>query len=513
MRKIITAITSVMLLTCTQSWGQEYMPVSDTARWLTTSNAAGLGILNLPSVGSTSISGSYKGGDFRRSQESKSIVSYGGRSESYRRLGDMRLYGDFSYTAERHHGRAWCDNTDPYIGNPYVVGSSIPGDYAKQAFDFTVKGAGKQLADRLWLGAGASYHVSEFSRLNDPRSRAQLADYSVLPGFAIQLGRHSTLGLNLDWRHRKEKMLKLVAKSETIDRFTYYDYKGLADYATTGILFFTRRYISDWYGGQIQFDHEGSWGGVLARAGYRIRQDSVTGEAEESPGSYSSQEIEAGIEATLRSGGNIHCFSLGGSFIPGQANEFLQERVTEVGEDGFVDTYWKLLMENVRYKNHTADADLGWKMFHGGVDYKWFVGAGVGMQAESREYILPHSEMSWLRIVPDVQAGVRFAGHFRVEGNISYILGIPGELILDQALEKNKKTVIRDNVVIPDFDHLGADALGAGLMASYHFKVKGNHFYIKAEASHIQRISPAASSESGLSGRTFGGLSIGFIAK
>jgi len=489
----------MVLSLCLSAKAQDRTLLYDSALWLKTQNASGLGVQNFKPIGSTSVGGDYKSGNYHRAQQAQSIISYGGSSHSYCSLPQLRLYGSFSYQEQLHKDLSWCDNFDPYNGNPFIVGQGIKGDYKKQLFDFKVGVSSLKMSDLYYAGVALDYSVGEFSRQNDPRSRAQLASWSLRPGVAFEFG-NSTLGINLEWKHRKEKMLKLVSKSEGIDKYKYYDFRGLGEYTVVNPLFFTRRYVSDSFGAQLQYGLKSSRIELLCQAGYLYRTDMVSGESEESPGKYNSHDIFLGLDGKLSHSCGLSVFSVSADIGFGLSTEYIQERVVELNESGLMDSYWKTLMGNLRYSSNTVQARARWTYYHdpAGGAYKWKFGPSLSVDGETLMYFSPLSDFSWTRIDAMLEAGLPY-GNCLFEAAAGAVFPIMADMNIKTRAETADKTVIRDNILSADLDYLKKSGVQLNLSAKYFFEIAGNSFYAGVKSNCL------------FSGRYYFALDLGLI--
>ena len=347
---VFCPVLLAILASAPRSLGQE----GTDRLWAESSNAASLGATEVSPANLTQAVASFEGGSFRRAQQSGSVISYGGNSRGTHTLGGLRLSGNFAYMEERHSDHAWSDVSDPYSGNPYILGGDIPGHYSRQTFDFGASCASLRLWDRLWIGASLDYGVGDFSRTDDPRTRSLSARYGLHPGVVADLGGGRRAGLSLGWLHHKEKMVKAVAKSGQLDAFKYYDYRGLADYVPVGLLMLSRRYIGDDLSAALQ----GSGREWFAEAGIRWRHEDVVGDSSETPGDWAETSLFLSGAYILGDGPVRDLLRIGVDFSSGAAHRTLQEQVVELSADGIMQTYWKTLMSKVYYRT----SDLGGRL-------------------------------------------------------------------------------------------------------------------------------------------------------
>lgn len=487
------------------------MLMMDNNLWMKTSNPSALSLfdfsqnsLNLISFGAAEINGNYTAGDYRRAMDPSSDYSFNFSADSYNYLKHIDLYGSFTFIQQTLKGKSYSENYDPYNGNPYIAGSPLPGDYSKQFFAFKVAASSKLLWQRVRFGVGFDYNVGDLSRYNDPRSRVQLADYSITPGTVIELTSKDRLGVSGTYRYRKEKMLKPVTKSESIDRYIYCTQKGLAEYSETGLLFFSRRYVGNYGGMELQYSHSSitsrpsasscdpsssldssslcsslsypsaSSFSFLVNGGINYRFDDVIGERKENPGNYTSMKYYGGIGILWGKESLSHKLSATGSYTSGKAMECLQELVTETNEQGMPDSWWKTLMKNVRYRNTLAEASVDYRITAKREGkYLWDAGVTVDAEFYSSRYVLPVSSMRTAFIEPAIVGGGvlyrKSSNEIKMSGRLGWHCGLNGSLDLSSSLDEEKTTKIRDNVTVPDYEMQRRSALEASLSLDYIF--------------------------------------------
>lgn len=436
--------------------------------WLDSDNPAAIGIVDMPDYGTTQLGANTLAGDLRRAQQSGSIAALGFSSDSYCTLPKINLYGRFGFTQQWHRNRRWADNFDPYNGNPYLAGSELAGDYSRQVFDFSVKAASPCLWRRVWFGVGFDYTVGDFSRSDDPRSRVQLADYSIRVGIAVRISHRSKLGIDGLYRHRKEKMLKPVAKAENIDKYTYYSMKGMAEYSASSILFFSRRYTSDYLGAEMQYEYSASGFDLMFTGGVLLRNEDVIGERKEQPGDYADNLYRAAITGVWHGSRSLQKFRMAASLGNGRATEYMQELITATNAQGMIDTYWKTMLQAVRYRNDRLAADASWRYFRLRPDggYDWFIGADFELSQTDNRYILPFSSMRTTSAESSISGGAVICRreHWSLMLNLEagYRGNLSGSLSTNPELAAERKGIVQQQVVEPDFDILTSNALRLG---------------------------------------------------
>ncbi len=496
--------------------------------WSLTRNPSAMSFCDFraESSGSAQLSSDYTSGKHHRAMDPDRDLNFRFSADSYNFLKNIDLYGSFSFTQQSLKGKTFSENYEPYNGNPYIVGSSLAGNYTKQLFEFKVAASSKCLWQRVRFGISADYTVGDQSRYNDPRSRVQLADYSVTSGFTVELSSCDRLGLSGTYRYRKEKMLKPVAKSENLDKYTYYTQKGVSEYSESGLLFFTRRYIGHYGGGEVQYAHRGTSWSMLMWGGAMHRYEDVIGERRENPGNYRSLDCYGGFSSLWGSGTLRSKAAVTVSCTSGTAEECLQEQVTETTAQGLVDSYWNTIMKNVRYRNSIVSGTAVWQItgLRGG-RYLWDAGLRTAAEFYSSRYILPESSFRTSFIEPAITGGGNLFRRGGSEINLSGHIGWHQCLLSDYSpngdLDAEKLTLIRDRVSLPDAAVFGRSSLSFGLDCGYIFasvrkfrfycRLSTNQYYVVAGSSRASTAVQGGEDTRGMRCRIRSAVSVGII--
>ena len=468
--------------------------------WKETSNPSSLSFFGFEkTLGTAELSTDFLSGTYKRAMDPLRDYGLNFSAESYNPLDHIDLYGSFTFRQETLEGKTYSENHDPYNGNPYIAGSTLAGDYTKQLFAFKVVSASKLLWNRMRFGVACDYNVGDMSRYNDPRSRVQLADYSITPGLTIELTSKDRLGLSGTYRYRKEKMLKPVTKSDNIDRYIYCVQKGVSEYSETGLLFFSRRYVGNYGGGELQYSHMTQELSLLAYSGATYRHDDVIGERKETPGDYGSMGYHGGISSFWGGGKLRHKASLEISYDSGWAQECLQELTTEMNDQGMPDSYWRTVMKNIRFRNSSASLSAKWQMF--GLrdeEYLWDFGIAFDSELHSSRYILPESHFKTAYLEPAIVGGRvlyrKGASEINISGRLGWHINVQNDLSVNPELDKEKLTTVRDNVTLPDYQTFSRNNLAFSLNVNYIFAtLKNVRLYCSASTNQYYALTDPAS--------------------
>ena len=205
---------------------QNYAFADETQLWRLTGNAAGLSLDSAQARGVAIVDYSHRSGDFHRVQEGSQTNNLELFTERYQQIGKYLYgYGSFKFDMGRTKNRAWSDVIRTYESNPFISGSSVAGSYDHQDFELNASIATVPMG-RFTYGANLNYKVGDLSRLRDPRSRINLAQYRLTPAITYSIG-SSTLGLAGYYDRRKEKLPNLTTV-QTDPNLMYYQMTGIA---------------------------------------------------------------------------------------------------------------------------------------------------------------------------------------------------------------------------------------------------------------------------------------------
>ena len=390
-------------------------------------------------------------GGLHRVQENGSENGISLSCESDRRLGKTDLYGRFSFTQSRIRDRQFCDNYDPFDGNPFKVGSDNAGDYTSQRFGFEVKTSTLRFSDIFIPSLDISYNVGDLSRINDPRSRSQQLEISVRPSLSWLFSAGNRLSAGISFGYAKEKMLKLSSKAENLDRYYYYEMKGAGAYSQVGIISFSRRYQLFSTGGDISFHHNGHGMEAIVKGSLSGSGTSIRGEAGESPGRYDKTTAGLSGDMIITREKTKHRISATVTARSGRATEFFQEQRIVTDARGRVDQYYETLVRTVRFKNSDIYATCSYLASLKG--NPWSAGIRMDYRAEDSRYILPETEFNWGWLLPAgvLKYGIRL-NKIDMAATLQGGWRIPlsSGLDISPALETEGKMLIADKVLAPD---------------------------------------------------------------
>lgn len=484
-----------------------YKYADETQLWRLTGNTAGLS-LDPETCDSSANRGvayfdlSHRSGDYHRVQEGGQMNQLRFYTERYQKVGKYLYgYGSFDFDMGRTKNRAWSDVLRSYNSNPYISGSSVPASYDHQDFTLEAKLSTVPLGNFTY-GASLLYKVGDLSRLRDPRSRINLAEYKLTPSITYSTGQH-TLGLALHYDRRKEKLPNMTTV-QTNPNLAYYTMTGLENATGTigGYNGYMREYVNHEFGAELDYGFGGNqWKSVNALT-LRIGREYVYGQYKYEPGTYRNFIYGLTSHNRIKEGSVLHSIDLALCYEMGSADEYKSERIsTTDAETGVTSVEWRKILEyKKRFQLKKLDADLHYRLSW--VDLqtvKGYLGAGYTLQNVSNKYLLYTSEQKNAYSTFQAEGGYCLLDrHLWVEGTFDYHISHKADLQLADAT-----TDYAQAVLLPDMPYYEANYWKAHLAVSYQFPltIKGytSQWFVKAYGSYLKTNNSLKGQTAGLS--------------
>lgn len=455
--------------------------------WLLTDNAAGLGRSTVHFHGITELGYDASKGDLHRAQEGNERGGLDFYSERYDQLAkNWTSWGSFNFIMDREKNRAWSDVMHTYNNNPYIFGSSVPGTYDQQLFDFHVKISSRAFG-KMTYGLGIDYQVGDLSRLRDPRTRVYLADYAALPGVTFQLNDRTFLGLNVNARYQKEKMPNITTVQDD-PNLRYYSFFGNenANAVIGGYNGFQRQFVSAMYGADVQYLIKSNNSQLMISGGFFSQNQQILENIKQSPGTFHSLNYKAAVTFNTKLNNLLLNIAANAGAKQGEADENLQElRSVNDPSTGINSQTWVTLFTyKNQYINNTYHAEIKVDvrdLNKDNNDFSWMGGIQTGVVGFENQYNLPYSAFN----VNRAHAGIY--GHYRllkrkeqrltVKGTVNYEIGFDNSLVLRDGVTVTPAVGastfeqgtydVATNVLLPDFQYYGANMLNFRLETKY----------------------------------------------
>lgn len=417
MRKFM--LGTLLLLSCAAAWAQDF-PTGfakqelETARqqFLSTNNAAGMGLFQPASGSKTQIEGFYAAGSDHLAQTGSPDYGFDFSTLRYDRFSDkLFMRGSFHYSFDREKDRKWSDVMDPWFSIPFIYGNAIAKDFDKHQCGLTFDLYTAPLAGWISVGVRARYDVADISGLRDPRPRTGYLNLHVVPAVLFTFGRHH-IGLDAGYGYSKEKLSPLTT-IQSYPNLYYYRMSGLdqVDGAIGAYSGFKRQFYGGRFVGDLSYNYIAPAFRALVSAGMEYGKLGAYGDKMQSPGSYNYFLYKGLADVQLESGSLLHRWQLSGSLKDAASNEYLQELQSEKDPvTGVTTETWVTLYEyKNRYMLAKTDASLDYTLYGGysGQDYRWSVRAGVCYSAFEKAYFLPYSNFTVQRLGFSLGGSVR----------------------------------------------------------------------------------------------------------
>lgn len=437
-----------------------YKYADETQLWRLTGNAAGLSLDPTTCDSSTNRGVAYfdinhRSGDYHRVQEGNQQNTLQFYTERYQKIGRWLYgYGSFHFDMGRTKQRAWSDVYRSYNSNPYISGSSIPGKYDMQNFELNASLSTIQLG-HFTYGASLLYKVGDLSRLRDPRSRINLAEYRLTPSVTYTTGQH-TVGLAMHYDRRKEKLPNMTTV-QTDPNLAYYVMTGLENATGTigGYNGYMREYVNHEFGAELDYgfsaDHIKSVNTLTLDAG----REYVYGQYKYEPGTYRNILYGFASHNYIQKEDVLHRFDLALKYEMGSADEYKSERITTTdGNTGYQSIEWhKILEYKKRYQLKKFDLDFHYRLsFIDNQAVCGYAGIQYTLQNVSNKRLLYTSEFKNAASLIQVEGGLPLFGHLWAEATAGYHFSHKADLQLYDAT-----TDYARGVLIPDMPYYEAN--------------------------------------------------------
>lgn len=463
-----------------------------TQTWHNTLNPAGLTRDSLQKRGTAYF-------DFQHMEGTHYLVQNGDEenkftfyADAYQPIGKLLYgYGKMAFEEGREFNRSWSDVLRSHHSNPYFSGSSISAKYDLHNVDLTASLATIDV-NNFTFGARLDYKVGDFSRLRDPRSRINLAEYRITPAATYRTGKH-IMGLSAHYKRRKEKLVGLkTVQTDAIMK--YYTYTGLENAVGSagGYKSYEREYVDHELGGELSYNYRGRNFQSLNTLTLNTAHEDIYGTNKYMPGKYLRKEYSFASHNLVKTSDKLlHSIDATVSIRPAQGDEYRQQKVITLDSvTGISSQEWKTTMTlNKRYEVQEYEADLRYRlMWTNNQAITSFAGLHIHYVYDKDEYHLPESFLETGGADIMLEGGSRI---FRrnekslwIEGMLGYHAATQSKLSLS-----NSSTDYAVNVLLPDMKYWKANYIMGNLEVSYHFPISiknvRHEWFVKARGHYL----------------------------
>lgn len=261
-----------------------------------------------------------------------------------------------------------------------------------------------------------------------------------------------------------------------------------ADAIIGGFKGFQRQFISNFYGGELQYAFKTKKSNILIAAGGNYEQQQILESIKQSPGSYNAIEYNFKIIANTISNAKFFNLSINANIKSGTANEYLQNLISVPNPTTGVNsqTWVTLFTYKNRYQNTNYSAQINFDIRDINElknDYSWIVGFEATASGFNNEYHLPYSQFSSNRLNAAIYGQYRLFNknnkRLTLKAKFDFGQGINNSLQLNEgslispnigASTTTQGTYdVAKNVFIPDFYYFKANTYQATFETKYSF--------------------------------------------
>lgn len=471
-------------------------------QWFRSSNISGFATDSIPKLSSVELGYHTQRGEFHRIQEAGDMNAARFAAKKITPIGKYFLYGNFDFEQSRGFDKSWADVIDPYNTSPMIFGSSIKAPYDWQSFGLNIK-MGSRTQSRFMHGVTADYRVGELSRQRDPRTLTEFADYNITPGISYLIGKNTRLGLNFQYRFRKESMGSILTIQED-PMISYYVFSGLENFkVVTGkssYASFERFFKNNYWGGDLQLQQViASKSKLLISGGITKMNQAIEGDSQvkENPGNLNQYQAKAGIDLVVNTVKGIHSLKIEGLYSNSALDLNVQEYsstsnpITGVSSKEWITLY--------THKNMFISDDINGKVNYSyyrlkngnSNEYRWMLGVGAEYTDFYKEYRIPYSTIGASRFYSNIKGAYQI--DLKKNKNLHFMFDLGYAPSINTKTEDLKDNIYTQQVLNPDFENFyKKDFVHAQLDVRYELpwilKKTAMNLYVKAYVKDLTTI-------------------------
>lgn len=428
--------------------------------------------------------------DYRQQSGPLHLVDDAGRSTSWspsfaglKQVGRTVFAGGLAYDNSRLADRRW--NNTLYLSphNPYVIGDSVAGRFARETF--ALHGAAVLRAtDRLRLGLRAFYDVGSSAKEKDPRPDIKGMRFTLNPGAEYTLGRHA-LGLSAHVGWLSEESSTTVVRTTTTQNLLLF--QGLGIYEARQALGYKRKYNGMRYGANLQYTLCPDSTAALADhidIGYTGEREDATDGATSTKykgGRYSGTALTLSNRLSIRpSGRTVHNVTLTAGLRQTTGRWYTQRQTTDADNN----LVYTVINENDDYEASRYQAAVAYRLdLLAGTLPTFTVNVSAALDHSTSRHRVYGAALDVTRATLGADATRRFRLHaawLAATLRASYST-VPSSR-LDVTSLPATFAVVRDKYTVPAYDALRADHWGAGASLAYArpLRLLGGHTTVNA---------------------------------
>lgn len=171
--------------------------------WLGARNAAGLIFNRFQDISYVEAGFRTETGDFRNLTDPTSLFNTMVRTESYRQLNRLFVYGNFEFNYAHRQNKTWSNMLYPETTS-FQIADSTPGRQTLESYRLN-GGLGLELGEQWAVGLDLRYFNASNAKKRDIRNSNTYMELALHPGILFRT-EHIRLGLNLNYERLTEKI-------------------------------------------------------------------------------------------------------------------------------------------------------------------------------------------------------------------------------------------------------------------------------------------------------------------
>jgi hypothetical protein len=308
----------------------------------------------------------------------------------------------------------------------------------------------------------------------------------------------------------------------------YYTFFGVenADGVIGGYKGFQRQYMSNIYGGDLQYAYTTKALSWVSTVGCEWEKQEILGNIMQMPGGYNSTRLSGLTEVVFTHRNVMVNASLKGYYNNGKADEYRQELITtrDTATGASTQEWRTLYVYNNRYQTTSYRLELDYNirgLRDNDKDFAWVAGADARWSGFDNKYSMPESGFSMDRFCAGLYGSGRVLNKHQhrivLSGRVAYDFAQDVNLSLNEAgttVPTNASGTfesgsydVANQVLVPDHNLLRESTVSCKAEVNYSFPLT---FKKSNLIGYIKGTFQKTTSES-FGSRTFGGISIGII--
>ena len=421
------------------------------------------------------LSAEYEYGGFHRPQAGSEILSLKFDANGAERLGRFFLDGGFRFRQGYENGVGFASTFNPFRGTPYYIADSTGGDWTKQSYDLWANVAFDAVRDRLSVGLGASVSVGRGAKQTDPRPQANTNTITLTPSLAYstRIGIFSASMICTLFKETSNLILYDSSRPQKL-----YLMKGVGQY-TYEVFSNTereRQYDGDAFGLSLGYMYDSDRFSVALGGKWTDNYESAYDIDYNKPhvrGKLYSDICESALRLSFKSERLVHNFALTYTMSAVSGREVVQTFDSSPDVNSWV-TDSEI---PGRYLRSTAESGLSydlWILKDGEISWKFCVSAGYDKHSEHYDAMSSYMETA------SCPVSIGFYRVFRLKrGFLRADFGCNARFCTESSMRyvaREDDTIIRDGLVIPDYEYLSSDVAEGMLSLMYALELKNRRF-------------------------------------